>query len=916
MLISLQQFMVAVAGAGLFFLCALVLVFVLNAGVGRLVAGASRPLARLDAWLAVRGGKIMGLDHEQAWLRWPRLITTLLAPAFVGSLLPPLLSLPVLILGLIGVLAVFRRWSWDEADRTAGLPPAARRIPGHEDYTDEMLAALSAVFMYGALITWRVGGAFPFFEGGAEGVQGGGLISYFLYVAGEAVQAVPIIGNVDMIGWRNPSGLELSQPFGGYFAFSMRTLLDVLVIGGLLKAIEIAGRINRGEDLRRLEAAANGEDDAAAATAIRALANRTARGSAEAGVLLERLAVAPPTGEAAPIARREAATRALEDLGEHENGVSHLSIAVVGWRGLVDEAHRSGTDYRQAAVTNNLGVALSRLGRRMGGLAGLETLRQAEAMLQSAMQRWTALDAPLKAAQSQANLASTLLRIGQRAAPEQARVALERSLVLLEDWMAERGEAASPYDRANMGNNIGIVLLRLAMGRPGHEARPLLERSIATLERALGEPLAAGDSLITTLGTTLDDARRDLKGLAAEIDVTGLEQSLKEQEAALAQAREAGVPLRLSGALAVLGLTLQRLSDTRSGAAATADVARAVDLFKEAVEVSRAAGLQDERPHRLNDVGVASDKLARRLAGDEAQKHWRESIAAYQEALSVWNEHAHPLDWARAQHNLAVVLRTCGLATPGEGGAVLMRQAIVAGRDCLRVRTREAAPRDWSATQKIVAITLTDLAWRSPPPERFGLVEQSVSVYRDILSLLTPQGDPQEWPGVQSSLGVALEGLGDLVNDPADKARYYGEAVTAHREALSTPYLEQRPQDWAQFHFNLGTTHDRLARALGWPDGEASAREAVAAMEAALTVWTLDYSLSEHARGLFWLSGVTSRLAVMNRGRTDVAGLQRARDLFDQAHALSPHDAAAAEYVWFDAEFARAAQQDANDAGR
>src|SRR5690606_42163284 len=62
----------------------------------------------------------------------------------------------VLVLGLVAVLAVFRRWAWDEEDRAAGL--TRRRAPGNEDYNNELLVALSAVFMLGSLLVWRLTG--------------------------------------------------------------------------------------------------------------------------------------------------------------------------------------------------------------------------------------------------------------------------------------------------------------------------------------------------------------------------------------------------------------------------------------------------------------------------------------------------------------------------------------------------------------------------------------------------------------------------------------------------------------------------------------------------------------------------------------------------------------------------------------
>ncbi|WP_312161726.1 hypothetical protein [Phenylobacterium sp.] len=247
---SLLQFSLALGGAVAIFLLGKLLV----AGGHRAFEPALdwvRPrLGRIDQGLAVSVSGWLGLDERKAWRRWARLLAALVAPGLIGALAPWPLGVAALTLGLIAVLAVFRRWAWDEEDRALGLGAQDRRIPGGEDYGDEALAALAAVFMLSSLLVWRLTGAHAFEGPGAEGPAG-----YLIHILSEAFVSLPIVGNVELLGYQDPSGVRAVLPNGGAVAFALRMALDLMVIGGLLKAVEISRRIGRGQDLRREEEA-------------------------------------------------------------------------------------------------------------------------------------------------------------------------------------------------------------------------------------------------------------------------------------------------------------------------------------------------------------------------------------------------------------------------------------------------------------------------------------------------------------------------------------------------------------------------------------------------------------------------------------------------------------------------------------
>lgn len=248
---SLLQFSFALGGAVAIFLLGKLLIAGGQRAFEPTMAWLRPKFVWLDRALAVPVARWLGLDETQAWRRWTRLLVVLVALGVIGAFAPWPPGVAALVLGLTAVLAVFRRWAWDEEDRALGLRAEDRRFPGGEDYGDEALAALAAVFMLSSLLVWRLTGAHAFEGPDAEG----GAASYLVHILSEVFVSLPIIGNVEVLGYQDPSGVQPVLPNGGVVAFALRMGLDLIVIGGLLKAVDIARRIGRGQDLRREEEA-------------------------------------------------------------------------------------------------------------------------------------------------------------------------------------------------------------------------------------------------------------------------------------------------------------------------------------------------------------------------------------------------------------------------------------------------------------------------------------------------------------------------------------------------------------------------------------------------------------------------------------------------------------------------------------
>lgn len=134
---ALMQFAVAVAGAVVFFIAARLIVAGLHRFFGPGLGWVRPLLSAVDRFLVLRVSMWIGLSDPVGWRRWLRLVGVLLVSAAIGAFTPSLFATLGLIAGLVAVMAVFRRWAWDEEDRALGLAPNEKRAEGVEDFNDD-----------------------------------------------------------------------------------------------------------------------------------------------------------------------------------------------------------------------------------------------------------------------------------------------------------------------------------------------------------------------------------------------------------------------------------------------------------------------------------------------------------------------------------------------------------------------------------------------------------------------------------------------------------------------------------------------------------------------------------------------------------------------------------------------------------
>jgi uncharacterized caspase-like protein len=355
----------------------------------------------------------------------------------------------------------------------------------------------------------------------------------------------------------------------------------------------------------------------------------------------------------------------------------------------------------------------------------------------------------------------------------------------------------------------------------------------------------------------------------------------RADEAALDRALEA---YAAAAALAPPGSDPQGWADTQGGmamslwsrgerSAGTADLERAADILRAAIDAEALRPLPAKRALLQSDLALVLMSLGDRSAGTEtldeaataaraalrirtreaAPMEWarlnnnlgstlfaigqrerhrdrlEEAAAAYRDALSVWTPQNAPMDWANAQNNLALTLGELGTRDPD---SARLSEAVTLLDAIFEVRSRAAAPLHWAETHSNRGATLHHLALRESDPQRaVAVLGQAADAFRQALEEITRQRSPLKWAGIKDNLGLALSTAAERTGDTA----MLDEAIAAYADALAERTRERVPLDWASTTNNLANAWYRYGEIA---HDTAHIRKAIPLYEAILAVRT------------------------------------------------------------------------------
>ncbi len=154
-----------------------------------------------------------------------------------------------------------------------------------------------------------------------------------------------------------------------------------------------------------------------------------------------------------------------------------------------------------------------------------------------------------------------------------------------------------------------------------------------------------------------------------------------------------------------LGVALSDQARRMQGPEGTALLAQAVLAYLSALEVRTKKDLPQHWAGTQNNLGNALRDQASRTQGTEGTSLLAQAVLAYLSALEVRTKKDLPQDWAATQNNLGNALRDQAQRLPPDSPArkELLTQAVGGFRAALEIHTRTVFPIDWARAQMNLA---------------------------------------------------------------------------------------------------------------------------------------------------------------------------------------------------------------------
>lgn len=145
---------------------------------------------------------------------------------------------------ILALVAIVRQWIWIERQyerqATGHNPAAILKLP---DLRDEALFAVLLFFLSIPVILWRLDASFGLFatSGGAPA----GWLDWIALFGAELTKAVPFVDWAEVYGAGAVTALSPVAPNGFYVVFATRVIVDLVLLGALVHAVERVGQIAR-----------------------------------------------------------------------------------------------------------------------------------------------------------------------------------------------------------------------------------------------------------------------------------------------------------------------------------------------------------------------------------------------------------------------------------------------------------------------------------------------------------------------------------------------------------------------------------------------------------------------------------------------------------------------------------------------
>lgn len=360
------------------------------------------------------------------------------------------------------------------------------------------------------------------------------------------------------------------------------------------------------------------------------------------------------------------AGRHLQKHGLDFGSLGALSAAASIWRQLRDQALASGDKTNAAGWANNLGLALSMQGERVGSEAGLTFLSEAATVLREALQICDPASTPERWAGIQVGLGNVLREQGSRAPGQTGFDLLMEAAATFATALTVCTREDYPDLWAGCQNNLAIALE------------------------------AAGDRIGGTQGLSLINA-----AIAASIASLSLgRDAVEEDQWAIFSTN--------------FGNALYKRSERTSPETSSFDLALAALAFRDTLVCYTETDNPANWALIQNNLGNIFRAQGAQAPDDEGVALLRQSVDAFEAALRIRLEKAVPFKWAMTQNNLGATLGTLGQRVEGEAGIEILARGIAAFKAAMTVYDPMSA--QWAMTGENIARMHEVIAERSADP--------------------------------------------------------------------------------------------------------------------------------------------------------------------------------------------------------
>jgi tetratricopeptide (TPR) repeat protein len=139
-----------------------------------------------------------------------------------------------------------------------------------------------------------------------------------------------------------------------------------------------------------------------------------------------------------------------------------------------------------------------------------------------------------------------------------------------------------------------------------------------------------------------------------------------------------------------------------------------------------------------------------------------------------------------------------------------LMESIAAYREALRIFERERQPLLWSLAKSFLGQALVALGRKVRGEAGLEYSREAIQVLREALLISTRSRSPQFWAAIQVHLGMAFYNLGALSSNPAERVKWFTEAEAALLLALDIFNRDSIPRDRAAVQLNIALVYTQL----------------------------------------------------------------------------------------------------------